>query len=102
MKILVFAKGRAGIPAQTIQPHIKEEVQAVWDLYAQGIVREFYTRADQPGPAVLEVESPTVEAAREALAELPLVKMGLIDLDLVPLAPFTAIGRLFEANGQTA
>jgi hypothetical protein len=102
MKILVFARGRGSAPAEAFQPHITAEVQAVWDLYAQGVVREFYTRADQPGPAVLGVESATVEAAREALAGLPLVQQGLIDLDLVPLAPFTAIGRLFEASGQKA
>jgi hypothetical protein len=102
MKIMVFAKGRPGISPQELQPHVKEEIQAVWDLYSQGICREFYSRADQPGPAVLVVESPTTEAARDALASLPLVKLGLIDLDLIPLVPFTALGRLFETNGQAA
>lgn len=102
MKILAFARRRDNVPAQAFQPHVKAEIEAVWDLYAQGVVREFYARADQPGPAVLVVESATADAAREALAALPLVKLGLIDLDLVPLAPFTALGRLFETDKQKA
>jgi hypothetical protein len=96
MKILVLAKGR-GAPAESIQPHIKEEIQAVWDLYAEGVCREFYARADQPGPAILLVESASVDEAKKSLAKLPLVALNLIDLDLIPLAPFTGIARLFQA-----
>ena len=96
MKILVLAKGR-GAPAESIQPHITAEIKAVWDLYTQGICREFYARADQPGPAVLLVESASVEDAKKALAKLPLVAQNLIDLDLIPLAPFTGFARLFQA-----
>jgi hypothetical protein len=98
MKILVLPKRRGDAPLEEIQRHAAAEIQAVWDLYAEGICREFYTRADQPGPAVLMVESPTIEAAREALARLPLVQMHLLDLDLIPLAPFTHLARLFEAG----
>ncbi len=96
MKILVLAQRRDEVSVEQMRPHFKAEVQAVWDLYARGIVREFHTRADQGGPAILTVECETVEAAQKALAELPLVKLEMIDLDLIPLAPFSNLTQLFQ------
>lgn len=101
MKIFVLAKRRGDVAVEAIRPHIKEEIEAVWRLYAQGVVREFYARADQGGPAVLAVESESVEAAQQALAALPLVELGLLDLELIPLAPFNGLAQLF-ANGAQA
>ncbi len=102
MKILVLAKRHGQVPTEAMQPHFAAEVQAIWDLYARGIVREFYTRADQPGAAILTVESETVPAAERALATLPLVELNLIDLDLIPLAPFTNLQRLFQSTEEKA
>ena len=96
MKILVLARRREAVPVEQMRPHFKAEVEAVWDLYTRGIVREFYTRADQGGPAILTVESESVEAAQKALAGLPLVELKMIDLDLIPLAPFSNLTQLFQ------
>ncbi len=96
MKILVLARRREAVSVEQMRPHFKAEVEAVWDLYTRGIVREFYTRADQGGPAILTVESETVEAAQKALAGLPLVELKMIDLDLIPLAPFSNLTQLFQ------
>src|SRR5512135_3752931 len=96
MKILVLARRHGEVPVEAMQPHFTAEVRAIWDLYAQGICREFYTRADQPGAAILFLENESVESARKALAALPLVEHGMIDLDLIPLAPFTNLARLFQ------
>ncbi len=96
MKILVLARRREAVSVEQMRPHFKAEVEAVWDLYTRGIVREFYTRADQGGPAILTVESETVEAAQKALAGLPLVELKMIDLDLIPLAPFSGLTQLFQ------
>lgn len=98
MKILVLAKRRDGVRPEEMQPHFTAEVRAVWDLYTKGICREFYTRADQPGPAILEVESESVETARQALATLPLVERNLLELEMIPLAPFTGFSRLFQGE----
>jgi hypothetical protein len=98
MKILVLPRRREGVPLEAMQPHFTAEVQAVWDLYAQGVVRELFTRADQPGAAILTIESPSVEEAKQALAKLPLVAMNMLDLDFIPLAPFTNLSRLFQSQ----
>ncbi len=96
MKILVLAQRHADVSLEQIRPHFKAEVGAVWRLYTQGIIREFYTRADNGGPAILTVESESVESAKKALAELPLVEMKMLDLDLIPLAPFRNLDHLFQ------
>ncbi len=99
MKILVLARRSGEVSLDQMRPHFKAEVEAVWDLYTRGIVREFYTRADQGGPAVLTVECENVEAARQTLQGLPLVEMKMIDLDLIPLAPFNGLTQLFQTTG---
>ncbi len=99
MKILVLAQRHGQTSVDQMRPHFKAEVEAVWDLYKQGVVREFYTRADQGGPAILTVECEDVESAKKALATLPLVEQNMIDLDFVPLAPFNGLQHLWEQAG---
>ncbi len=99
MKILVLAERKEGIPVEQLRPLFKAEIEAVWNLYTAGIVREFFARADRGGPAILTVESESVEAAQKALAALPMVERKLINLDFIPLAPFANLNQLFqEAN----
>lgn len=95
MKILVLAQRHGDISLEQMRPLFKEEVEAVWNLYTQGVVREFYTRADQGGPAILTVECETVDAAKKVLQSLPLVEKRMIDLDYIPLAPFNGLNHLF-------
>ena len=100
MKILVMPKPIEGVSREELLQHSAEEIQAVWQLYTHGICREFYTRANEAGRVVLMLESESVETAREALATLPFVKLHLIDFDLIPLAPFNGLARLFQAPTQ--
>ena len=97
MKILVLPKPIEGISREELLQHAAAEIQAVWELYAQGICREFYTRANEPGRVVMMFESESVEAANEVLATLPFARLHLIDFDLIPLAPFSGLARLFRA-----
>lgn len=99
MKIIVLAKRHDGISLDEMRPHFRDEVEAVWNLYAQGIVREFYTRADNGGPAILAVESESLESAEKSLAKLPLVELNMIDLEYIPLAPFRNLDYLFQSPG---
>lgn len=99
MKILVLAKRHEGISLDEMRPHFKDEVEAVWELYTQGVVREFYTRADNGGPAILAVESESIEIAQKSLSKLPLVEFNMIDLEYIPLAPFRSLDQLFQPGG---
>jgi hypothetical protein len=98
MKILVMPKPIEGVTREELLQHAPAEIQAVWELYKQGIVREFYTRANEAGRVVLMLESASVEAARDALAILPFVELQLIDFDMIPLAPFVGLERLFQSE----
>jgi hypothetical protein len=94
MKILVMPKPIEGVAREELLQHAPAEIQAVWELYKQGIVREFYTRANEAGRVVLMLESASVEAARDALSTLPFVRLHLIDFDIIPLAPFFGLEHL--------
>ncbi len=102
MKILVIAQRREDVSFEQIRPLINAEVEAVWRLYSEGFVREFYTRADNGGPAILAIESESVEAAQKALAALPMVEQNLLDLELIPLAPFKSLEHLFQGASVSA
>jgi muconolactone delta-isomerase len=94
MKILVMPKPIEGVSREELQKHAPAEIQAVWELYKQGIVREFYTRANEAGRVVLVFESASEEAAKEALASLPFAQLHLIDFDIIPLGPFYGLENL--------
>ena len=98
MKILVMPKPIEGVSREEMLRHAPAEIQAVWELYKQGIVREFYTRANEPNRVVLIFESASVEAARDALATLPFAQLHLIDFDVIPLAPFFGLEHLSTAR----
>ena len=72
----------------------KDEARKVWGLYQAGVVRETYFRADR-SEAVLVLECPTVEEAREALSTLPYVQNKLITFELIPLKAYPGFERLF-------
>ena len=98
MKILVLPKPIEGVSREEMLRHAPAEIQSVWELYKQGIVREFYTRANEAGRVVLVLESASEEAAREALSVLPFVQLHLIDFDVIPLAPFFGLENLSAAR----
>src|SRR6266571_8965030 len=100
MKILVLPKPREGVSREELLSHAAAEIQAVWELYTQGICREFYTRVNEPGRVVLMFESASMEAAKEALDTLPFAQLHLVDFDLIPLTPFTGLSRLFQAASE--
>lgn len=97
MKVLVLPKPIEGVSREEMLQHAEAEIQAVWELYAKGIVREFYSRANEPARVVLMLESASLEAAQEALATLPFARLHLIDFDVIPLAPFSGLVRMVQA-----
>jgi hypothetical protein len=45
------------------------------------------------------LECASVGAASDALATLPFARLHLIEFDVIPLAPFMGLTRLFQAAG---
>ena len=94
MKILALERELPEATAEAFQPLLKDEAHQVWELQQAGALREIYFNADQH-TAVLVLECSSVEAARRLLSILPLVAAGLIEFDIIPLAPYDGFARLF-------
>jgi len=94
MKILALEKELPGATAERFQPLLEEEARAVWELQQCGLLREIYMTGEKH-TAVLVLECAGVEEARQTLADLPLVKAGLIEFELIHLMPYPGFGRLF-------
>jgi hypothetical protein len=99
MKILAIETACADHGAEDCKPHLAAEARAVYALYREGLVREFYFRGDR-NAAVLVLECPDLATARRHLARLPLVAEALIRFELIPLRPYPGFERLFALDAQ--
>jgi muconolactone delta-isomerase len=95
MKIIALERPVPGAADEAFTPELlRQEARRAWELHQSGGIRELYFRADRE-EAVLVLEASDVGAARKVIAELPLVRAGLIDFDLVPLRAYPGFARLF-------
>ncbi len=95
MKILAIEKEMPGVTEDQFRPHLKAEAARVWKLVQAGQIRELYFRQDRSS-AVLMLECEDAKEAGRILNSLPLVTLGLIDFDIIPLVPYPGFARLFE------
>ncbi|ARV60765.1 hypothetical protein BZZ01_20985 [Nostocales cyanobacterium HT-58-2] len=94
MQVLVIARVVAGIAREKVFPLVKPEAAKVWEYVASDLVRTVHYIADHSG-AVLLFEAPSVEAVNEAVAQLPMVQAGVLQYEILPLAPYTGLKELF-------
>ena len=97
MKILAIEIELPGAEDSAFRALAKEEAARTWELYQAGLIRELYFRKDR-SEAVLILECAGVEEAAKLLSTLPLVEMGLIDFELIPLVAYPGFARLFTAS----
>jgi muconolactone delta-isomerase len=72
--------------------HMEPEAQRARTLYAEGFIRQIWSRGDMPGACLL-IEAPDEAQARAALHSLPLFAAGMLELTaLVPLLPYRGFG----------
>jgi len=69
--------------------HIDAERQRVRELYKDGIVRSVWSRKDTGG-AVMLLECADEVAARAALESLPFAQRGMLEVHILPVAPYPA------------
>ena len=94
MQVLVIARVVAGTPIEKVVPLVNPESAKVWEYYAADLVRTVHYFADNSG-AVLLFEAPNLEAVNGAVTQLPMVQAGVLELEVIPLAPYTGIAELF-------
>ena len=94
MKILALEKERPGTASDDFAPHLQAEARALWDMLQAGTLRGIHFRDDRAA-AVLILEAESTRQAETALAQLPLVKAGLIEFEVIGLRPYPGFARLF-------
>jgi len=98
MKILAIEHEVPGTAPDQFTPQLKRaEAKRVWELCQADIIREIYFRADR-SEAVLVLECASVAEAERALATLPMVAANLIAFEVIPLAPYPGLSRLFASD----
>lgn len=97
MKVFAIDKINPGVMHEQVQPYLKQEAKTAWQLYKSEVFRELYFRADHPG-VVIVMECDSVDEARKALSELPLVKENLIEFELIPVGYFSPFEGLFAKD----
>ncbi len=95
MKILALEKELNNARTLDFRKNAKAEAKALWRLYQNGIVREFYFRKDE-NLAVLIIEARNKQEAKKILNKLPFVSKRLIEFELIPLKPYPGFERLFK------
>ncbi len=95
VRILAIDRLLPGVTLEQMAPHFEAESRHAWQLYKQGLFREILFRQDHPG-VVISMECFDLDEAKAILAELPLVKAGLIEFDLIPVGAFPMWETLFR------
>ena len=92
MQFFVLSRRRTEIfPHAEFASRLEAEFERARTLYADGFIRQIWTRADMPGACML-VEATSMEQARERLMTLPLYQAEMVEFSLVPLKPYAGFG----------
>jgi hypothetical protein len=97
MKYLALEKELNRGKKQSIESVLESEARRVYELYLQGIIREFYFSKEGHN-AILIMECKDEKEALDVLKTLPLVKENFIEFQLFTLLPYSGFDRIFHKN----
>ena len=95
MKIIALEKELPKSTVLEFKKYARAEARALWKLYMEGFVREFYFIKEKK-LAVLILETKNKEEAKKVLNKLPFVSKKLIEFELITLKPYLGFQRLFK------
>jgi hypothetical protein len=103
-EVMAMTTLKPGVALPDVMKLVQEEVRVAVQLYLDGKIDQWYTRSDGKG-AVLFLRCKTAEEAKALLAGLPLVKAGYLDVEYIPVGPFSGLRFLTRpqppAEGST-
>jgi hypothetical protein len=99
--MMVMTRLKPGVAIPDLMKLVPEEVRVAVQLYLDGKVDQWYTRGDGKG-AVLFLRCKTPDEARAVLADLPLVKAGYLDVEYIPVGPFSGLRNLIRPQPADA
>lgn len=91
--VMATLKVAPGVSRDAIAQVMPSEVRDTVQLYLDGRITQWYSRADGTG-VVFMIDASSVEAARDITDRLPLVKAGLASFDFVALTPLNPLRAL--------
>lgn len=98
MKVLAILRPKPEAKLSDFEPLRLPEEKQIWQLYLQDIVREMYWNAPPDIRVVLILEVDNIEAAKEAISSLPMVKADLFSTEFIALNPWQPLEILFAAK----
>ena len=99
MKIMATLTGAPGADPAAFAPLRFAEQQQVWADYCAGRLREIYWQAS-PATVTVIFEAESRETAGAWLATYPMVKAGLLTIELRELAPWHLLEELFGPDAR--
>ena len=97
--VLVIETPKQGVTAQQIMAVMPAEIRATVQMYLDGKIRQWYSRADGRGVVFL-VEAKTEEDARALMETLPLAKQQYMNHEYIPVGPLMPLRALMGPAAQ--
>jgi hypothetical protein len=94
MKILAIGTDVEGVKWENMEDLLEQEAKHVFQLYLSDNLREIYFTENRN--AVLILETPDRDAAKQLLDGLPLVKNQKIKFEILELRPYTGLERIIK------
>ena len=94
--VMVILTVKEGVTRDQVMAVMPAEVRQTVQLYLNGKVREWYSRADGRG-AVFLLNAKDVAEAHAVMDDLPLAKQNLMDHEYIAVGPLMPL-RLLMAN----
>lgn len=96
--VFVLLKAKPGVTREQIMAHMPAEIRATAQLYLDGKIREWHSRADGKGTMFLLNTADLAEASA-IIESLPLSEENLLDHEYIPVAPLQPLRMLLAGNG---
>jgi phage-related baseplate assembly protein len=75
--------------------HRMVEAIKVWELTVAGVLRSIHFFSGSGRGAVLQIETKDRAEAEACMQQLPMVKAGLLEAEVLSLAPYSGLDILF-------
>jgi len=96
--VMVILTAKAGVTREQVMAVMPAEVRQTVQLYLNGKIREWFSRADGRG-AVFLLDTKDVQEAHTIMEGLPLSKQNLMDHEYIAVGPLLPL-RLLIANSE--
>jgi muconolactone delta-isomerase len=91
MQFLSISQRRKGFAEEEYASLAEQESERARELYAAGLIRQIWHRADMPGACLLW-EAEGEEQVREVWKTFPFAGAGMTEVTLIPLKPYGGFG----------